>query len=170
MQHSDILQTIAEIGVAFAGFASLITLIGRSSEYIDSSRLLGMVKNSLMVVAFALFPFVPAGFGLSEPTIWRVSGALFFVVYAAQTYRAWWRLYRSWRRGLWKMRAGYFTFPLGGVGVVCALSAALVSSPQMAAGFYLAGLGAGLSVAGILFLGVFVSFVEQRGIGDAEQR
>jgi len=58
MINSDLLQTFSEIAVAFAGFASLISLLGRSSQFIDGSRLLGMVRTSLLVTGFALFPLV----------------------------------------------------------------------------------------------------------------
>ena len=60
------------------------------------------------------------------------------------------------------MRAGYFTFPMGAVGLLLALASAIVGSEETASGFYLASLAALLSVSGVLFLSVFTSFVGRR--------
>ena len=81
MEDRDLLLTCAEVAVTFAGFASLVALFGsRSSRdglHIDGNRLRTMVVCSLLVVALALFPFVPLRYGLSQATVWRVaSGAL----------------------------------------------------------------------------------------------
>lgn len=164
MLHSELLLTFAEIGVAFAGFASLISLLGAASEVIDVSRLLGMVRTSLFATAFALFPFVPSALGVSEASVWRISGALFFTVSGLHTFFAWRQLYRLWQQGVWKMRAGYYTFPAGACGLAFALTAALVSDERLASGFYVASLAALLSVSGALFLGVFTSFVRARRV------
>ena len=85
MQDRDLLLTSAEVAVTFAGFASLVALIGsRSSRdglHIDANRLRTMVVCSLLVVALALFPFVPFRYGLPEAAVWRISsGALLLAV------------------------------------------------------------------------------------------
>jgi hypothetical protein len=162
VQHSEILQTFAEVGVAFAGFASLISLLGRSSEVIDATRLLGMVRTSLLVTGFSLLPFVRHALGMQPATAWRVSAALLLVTSGTHTYFTWTRLYRMWRAGLWKMRAGYYTFPAGAVSLALAAASAFVSEPALTSGLYLASLAALLSVTGVLFLGVFSSFVRSR--------
>ena len=167
MQHSDLLQTFAEISVAFAGFASLISLLGRSSEFVDGSRLLGMVRTSLLGTAFALFPFVPVALSVPEATAWRLSGGLLFVVSGMHTFFTWRKLYRMWMKGVFKVRAGYFTFPMGAVHLLLAASACLTTSPDRAAGLYIASLAGLISVSGVLFLGVFTSFVLRRDRGPA---
>jgi len=167
MQHSELLLTFAEIGVAFAGFASLISLLGATSEVIDASRLLGMVRTSLFATAFSLFPFLPSVLGASEASVWRISAAVFFTVSGLHTYFAWRQLYRLWQQGVWEMRAGYYTFPAGACGLALALAAAVVSDARLASGLYVASLGALLSVSGALFLGVFTSFVQARRRGNA---
>ena len=167
MLHSDLLLTFAEIAVAFAGFASLISLLGQSSEVLDSSRLLGMVRTSLLVTAFSLLPFVPAALGSSPLAAWRLSGAVFFVVAGLHTFLAWRQLYRLWKRGVWKVRAGYYTFPAGGTSLALALCAALAPEERISAGLYISSLAALLSVSGVLFLGVFTSFVRARRGGSA---
>jgi hypothetical protein len=162
MHHAEVLMTFAEVGVAFAGFASLIGLLGRSSEFIDASRLLGMVRTSLLVTCFSLVPFIPNALGLSGSSTWRLAGVSFFVVAGVHTFFSWRVLYRTWQKGLWSIRAGYFTFPMGAVSLLLALVSAIVGSEETASGFYLASLAALLSVSGVLFLSVFTSFVSRR--------
>jgi hypothetical protein len=163
MEHSDTLLTLAEIAVAFAGFASLISLLGRSSEFLDGSRLVGMVRTALLAAAFAVVPLVPYALGFSEGSAWRISGASFFGVNGAVTFLTWRALYRAWKAGLWKISAGYFTFPMGLAGLALALASCLVGSPALAAGLYLSSIVSLLTISGVLFLGVFTSFVRSRG-------
>jgi hypothetical protein len=170
MEHSDILLTLAEIAVAFAGFASLIGLLGRSSSFLDSSRLVGMVRTALIAAAFAVAPLVPHALGISEGTAWRISGASFFAVNGVVTFLSWKVLYRAWKAGLWTMRVGYFTFPMGLAGLALALASCLVASPSLAAGLYLSSLVSLLTISGVLFLGVFTSFVRGRGDPSAAQQ
>ena len=58
---SDLLLSIAEVAVAFAGFASLVSILGRRSSrdspVVQAARLRGLIISSLIVVAFAFFPF-----------------------------------------------------------------------------------------------------------------
>ena len=169
MEHSDTLLTLAEIAVAFAGFASLIGLLGRSSDFLDGSRLVGMVRTALLVAGFAVAPLVPHALGLSEGTAWRVSGASFFAVNGVVTFFSWRVLYRAWKAGLWTMRVGYFTFPMGLAGLCLALASCLVASPSLAAGLYLSSLVSLLTISGVLFLGVFTSLVRGRGDPRAAQ-
>lgn len=167
MAHAEVLLTFAEVGVAFAGFASLISLLGRSSEFIDASRLLGMVRTSLLVTAFSLVPFIPDALGSVAASPWRLSGLTFFLVAGIHTFFTWRVLYQTWRKGLWSLRVGYFTLPTGALSLVLALSSALATSEEMASGLYLASLAALLCVSGVLFLSVFTSFVRQNHGGPS---
>ena len=169
MRHAEVLLTFAEIAVAVAGFASLISILSKSPKFIDGSRLLGMVRSSLLVTAFSLFPFVPNALGITGPTAWRISAVIFFVTNGLHTFFAWRLLYRMWRKGLWKVRAGYFTFPMGFAGLALTLASAFATSEERASGLYLASLAALLSVSGVLFLSVFTAFVRERG-GDSAAR
>jgi len=121
-----------------------------------------MVRTSLLVTGFALFPFVPQAVGMSEHGAWRLSAILLVAVSGTHMFFTWRQLYRAWAKGLWKVRAGYFTFPAGATHLALALAAALAGSPERSAGLYLASLAALLSVSGVLFLGVFTSFVTAR--------
>ena len=81
MAESDILLTVAELAVAFAGFATLAGILGqpRSADaaLMNASRLRGMLESALVALAFALAPFVPYLFGFSEEVTWRVAAAGF---------------------------------------------------------------------------------------------
>jgi hypothetical protein len=87
VQRADLLLTTAQIGMALAGFAGLVTLLSRPTPRADARlneiRFRNMVELSLMLAAFGLLPFVPAEFGLAEPTSWRISSAAYAVVGAA---------------------------------------------------------------------------------------
>jgi hypothetical protein len=167
MRHADVLLTFAEIAVAVAGFASLISLLSKSPKFIDGTRLLGMVRSSLLVTAFSLFPFVPNALGISGAPAWRISAAVFLVTNGLHTFFAWRNLYRMWRKGLFSIRAGYFTFPMGFAGLVLTMASAFATSEELTSGLYLASLAALLSVSGVLFLSVFTSFVLQRSGGSS---
>ncbi len=74
--------TIAEVAVAFTGFASLVSVLSSPSTQdhpiVQSIRFRGMVMLSLTVVAFSLVPFIPFQLGVSPTVSWRISSALFF--------------------------------------------------------------------------------------------
>jgi Kef-type K+ transport system membrane component KefB len=70
---------MAEVAVAFAGFASVVGIFagrsGHQASRIDANRLRTMLTCSLSVVALSLVPFVPLGYGVSESASWRMSSA-----------------------------------------------------------------------------------------------
>lgn len=75
------LLTTAEVAVAFAGFASVVTVFRRQEHGAwasqDVLRFQLMITASLSVVFFALLPFAIRFFGASEPQVWSCgSGAL----------------------------------------------------------------------------------------------
>ncbi len=80
MPEAEILLTTAEIAVAFAGFASLVTILGRRSSRVDpriiAMRFRGMLTNSLLVVAFSMIPLLLFRYGLRETAVWRISSVL----------------------------------------------------------------------------------------------
>lgn len=91
MFDADVFLTLAEVAVAFAGFASLVAILGEKSAE-DDPRVLGvrmraMLLASLIVVAFSLFPVVVGRFGAEPATIWAVANACLLIVTAA--YLAW---------------------------------------------------------------------------------
>jgi hypothetical protein len=77
---TDALLTTAEIAVAFAGFASVVTVFRRRDDRSlsppDIVRFQLMISASLSVVLFALLPFAFLFFGSAEPRIWSTSSAI----------------------------------------------------------------------------------------------
>jgi hypothetical protein len=67
MENSDFLFVTAEIGVAFTGFAGLVTVLARRGENfdkhrIDVSRIRMVLIGSIITVLLSLLPFVVARF------------------------------------------------------------------------------------------------------------
>jgi hypothetical protein len=81
MEGTELLSTFAEVSVAFAGFASLVSILGgrSSSEQLTANlvRLQGMLLSAMIVLAFSLAPFLPYKFGVSSQASWRAVGAIF---------------------------------------------------------------------------------------------
>lgn len=84
MEHDDTLLTIAEIGIALAGFASLISVIGRRSggtaPVTSALRLRLMLEVSFRNAAFALLPLPFVEVAPSDPMLWRVFSGLYLLV------------------------------------------------------------------------------------------
>lgn len=83
MTGESALLTTAEVAVAFAGFASVVTVFRRREaggwDPQDAIRFQLMITTSLSVVLFALLPFPIRFFGASEPTVWSASSSLLAV-------------------------------------------------------------------------------------------
>jgi len=83
MPLTGTLHLLAELAVAFAGFASLVSIVGsrrgRDAPEIDASRIRGMLEASLLVAAFAIIPILSHEAGLSISVAWQVSAGLFAV-------------------------------------------------------------------------------------------
>jgi hypothetical protein len=96
LSAADHLSTIAEVGVALAGFAALVGVVGRRADGESSSevglRLLFGLETSLSLVAAALLPLVPLTLGFDDATVWRTSAAVWL---AADLALSWWIVRRA---------------------------------------------------------------------------
>jgi hypothetical protein len=159
---TDTLHLIAELAVAFAGFASLGSIIGsrrgRDAPEIDATRIRGMLEASLLVAAFSLVPILGHEAGLSIAVSWQSSSCLFSVVAASimalHTRRAY--AFASFQMSL-SWRASAFALWLVALG---ALLATAVGAVQKAGFGYALGLFALLVYAGLLFIRLVVSLLE----------
>jgi hypothetical protein len=84
-ENTDALLSLAEIAAAFAGFAALVSVIGRKRKLRgeavhDLLRLRLLISTSVVGVASALVPVGLAGYGLEEEVVWRVSSLIFLVL------------------------------------------------------------------------------------------
>lgn len=164
MINSDILIVTAECGVALAGFASLITVLGSSHRALDFTRLFGMVKYGLTAAGFALLPFAPDALGLAQDLTWRLSAGVFLAVHAFAVATAWMQLARLRRGGLIQhARVAYYTYPAGIVSILVLIIATFVPlQTAILSGLYVCALLIVLSCAGALFLSLFGAFVADR--------
>jgi hypothetical protein len=84
VDQSDILQTLAEIAVAFAGFSGVVAVFGRSDpanwSFADRMRFRTLIRSSLFAAFFCALPFCLFALHLSEEAVWRTAST-FFAVY-----------------------------------------------------------------------------------------
>lgn len=77
-EDRETLFTIAEVAVAFVGFASLVSVLGsragRDNPRIDATRLRIMLFTSLSAISLCFFPVLFFRLGLSPSSTWRLSG------------------------------------------------------------------------------------------------
>ncbi len=163
MQDSDLLLTIAEVAVAFAGFASLVSILGQRAAqddfYVSSVRMRAMVLYSLLVVAFALVPFVLNRYGLRDEAVWRVSSALFAIAVVAVEV---WLIRRVVGLHALSRRTRpvlVIVIPTLSVASVTLLANATVVPSRLTAAVYLTGLGLLLFLAGLVFGLILFSFL-----------
>lgn len=74
------LLTVAEIGVAFAGFASIVTAFRHHGaddwSPQDALRFQMLIIPSLSAMLLALLPFALGYFGVQEPGLWRAASTI----------------------------------------------------------------------------------------------
>lgn len=78
----DVLLVMAQLSVAFAGFASLASAFSQRNPQaemrVDAGRLINMLIVSLCTAMLTLVPVIPALFGGTEDFVWRSSAAIAF--------------------------------------------------------------------------------------------
>ena len=156
MEYSDTLLTIAELAVALAGFASLVSVIGRrrndASRVADSFRLRMMLEVSFRNAAFALLPLPFLQIVPSDPIVWRISSGLYLVATAGHVI---FRLRTNevpGERSLSHPMLVLFAFT-----IVASVANVLGLGGPHAFSLYLANLLLGLAAAGLSFLSVAAS-------------
>jgi hypothetical protein len=75
VDHGDILLTLAEVSVAFAGFAGVVAVFGRRDpgtwSFADRFRFFALVYSSLSSLLLCVLPFGLFAFGIAESSVWR---------------------------------------------------------------------------------------------------
>jgi hypothetical protein len=86
LSETEILLTIAELSVAFAGFASVASILGRrfsqEDPRINAGRLSIMLIVSFTATGLALTPIIPMILDWPSRWVWRSSGAFGLAVQA----------------------------------------------------------------------------------------
>ncbi len=74
-EQAGLLQALAQIAVAFAGFAGVIGAFNRfaTDVRVTAFRVRGMVALALFALLVTLAPLAVAGFGAGEDAVWRIA-------------------------------------------------------------------------------------------------
>ena len=162
VEHRDTLLTIAELAVALAGFASLISVIARrqddASRAGDSIRLQLMLEVAFRNAAFALLPLLFLQLVPSDPIVWRISSGLYILSIVAHF------LLRMRHRP--QPQESWFsvsTWILFSISVIVGLANVLGLGGANAFSLFLANLLLGLFSAGLSFLSVATSIFRVDG-------
>jgi hypothetical protein len=157
----DLFFIFAEVGVAFAGFAGLVTILAgrarRSEERaaLDLVFLHTVLATSLSVVAFALLPPSLIDMGVQPDIALRISSALFLVVSVGYGSWAGPRASRTYRDAgvrpplTWRLN---ITLAFGQWIVLALCAFGVISSP-----YYVGALLFYLYLSGSSFFRVFMS-------------
>jgi len=82
LDGSDALTTIAEVALGLAGFSGVVVVLGRQPGELtrtDAGRLVILLMSGLGAMFFALLPFALSPLGISDSSVWRISGGLLAV-------------------------------------------------------------------------------------------
>ncbi len=163
MQGSDVLLTICEVSIAYAGFTSIVGVLGKRDggawDSEDAFRLWLMIESSLATLFFSLLPFVFYYFAFPEATVWGVCSsamALFLVAHMAVVVP---RLRALERAGRWSTRRFE---PI--IGALIVATFVVQSMNVLALGFdrsfaaYLLGLILLLGLGSMHFVALLVGF------------
>ena len=83
MVDHDFLYTVAQVGVTYAGFSTLVTVVAyRNDLSALPARIYYMLNLSIIVIAFAILPPVLHSYGLAESVIWRACSGAYALVWA----------------------------------------------------------------------------------------
>jgi len=98
MHDADLLLTTAQIGMALAGFAGLVTLLGHANvsgnARLNEVGFRSMMELSVTLAIFALLPLVPHGLCVQPLGAYRIASAIYaagvvtFLVRSARRNRA----------------------------------------------------------------------------------
>ena len=83
MEGVDVLETIAEVSIAFAGFTSVVAVLGRRAggdwSEVDLFRLSQMLTSSLSALLFAFLPILLVYLGVPTRLSWAASSGFLAV-------------------------------------------------------------------------------------------
>ncbi len=168
MEHGDLLLTIAEVAVAFAGFASIVGILGQRSASspprVNALRMRIMLLHSLILVAFSLVPHLLHSYGLQDEMVWRASSALYLIVMPIVTLLLLPRI-RALRSEGYTGRAGYVAYTILSLEAILSLANVLGLTQQAAAAIYLTVLALRMFLSGLAFSLVIFSFTHSESDG-----
>ena len=164
MTHADWFQTLAEIGLGFAGFSALIAGMRRGEQTADpenTSRGRAVVETSLSVLFACALPALLVGLGLAETSAFRIAGTLFLLAGAPLSIH-------GFRRSIKTRKADRASQPIltvlsligGSAGLFFSLACVIGRPPEMLPTYYFGALLGTLGIAAINFAGFVFSIDE----------
>ncbi len=160
----DLLLTVAEVSVALAGFASVVSIFGQRIANVDPRisyhRLRIMVELSLTATAFSLLPVMLAATELSASATWRLSSLMFVAIATPHMVFRYVRL-RLAASSLDQARFNATTWAWVATGALAQLGLVLITVGALhhhQAAAYLFALSYQLGVTGLYFLRLLESF------------
>lgn len=160
MEHSGLLEILAQLFIAFAGFAGIIAAFStiRLSPEATIFRLRALVVVALFAVVVSLLPFLPAAFNAGETASLRISAFLFGVGMCGLTLWIWRQLMPLYSSGVLDTQK-YAVLQSAAAALITlglfAVSAGLVV--EMAAAVYLSGLFLGIVMCSFYFVMVVLA-------------
>lgn len=158
--HTDLLFIVAEVGAAFAGFATLVAVIsdhsGRPPEQVrlHFRMLQNALIGSLFCIAFAILPTVVERQAVEPTVAWRVSAAACSLVFGGYIAYVLPRLIRSLRAAGQSVTPSFVANTIvSGAWVLVFAACAIGALPTSS---YLIALTGILCSAGIAFLRFFL--------------
>ena len=84
MVDPDFLYTVAQVGVTYAGFSTLVTVVAyRSDMKAMPARIYYMLLLSIIVIACAFLPMVLSAYEFDESIGWQASCGIFGAIWCA---------------------------------------------------------------------------------------
>ena len=158
--QTELLFLVAEIGAAFAGFATLVAVVsdrsGRSPDQVRFRfRLLqNALVSSLLTVAFAILPAVVAEQDIDPSVALRGSAGACFVILSAYIAYILPRLLRNFRAAAQPIPANFVAATLASLAIDLIFAACALGVLPTSA-YYIANSGL-LFIAGVAFLRFFL--------------
>jgi len=158
VESASVLESIAEVGIALAGFGGIAAALGHRARGVwspaDRLRLILLASFSLAVVFACFLPYVTYHLGSTAP--WRMASALFFPFPAsALIYQVWFN-----RRGFpagYSRIAAWFLFSALVASSVLLLTAAIGYAGPRVFGFYLSAVLVTLFQASLVFVRLLIT-------------
>lgn len=159
-ETSELLLTIAQISIGFAGFAGVVAAFSRFRLAPEAAiyRVRLMVQVALITLLLSLLPFLPVQFGLSSTDSWRLSALVAGLGIVPISITSWIRVRPLFRAGL--LRSQFITTVWYVITVVLAIglfAAAIGPFAEFAAAVYITMVYFGLVLCSYYFVMLMIA-------------
>lgn len=162
MIDAEFLYAVAQVGVTYAGFSTLVTVVAyRRDIRTLPARIYYMLLLSIIVIAFAFVPVIVRAYDIGDSLGWRISSGLFgavwglYWIHAIATLR---NRFPVWESLSFLNKANTVVFHPGGAIVL--LLGAFGLWGERTAAVYVTALFVMLYMSAYLFLQVIVGLLE----------